>query len=89
MEVYLEDETLFALWPHEITVLAYKATEADLLLSFDLVLAALAASSVTVASNNGFHLPSATRSNEAGFAWRLVKKRTPARTRVWPSLSHK
>lgn len=44
----LADGTLLAVWSHASQALAYKADGVDLLLAFDLVLAALPAESVTV-----------------------------------------
>lgn len=44
----LSDGTLFAVWSHATEVLAYKAAGIDLLLAYDMSLAALPANSVTI-----------------------------------------
>jgi len=45
---YLADGTLFAVWSDPAQTLAYKAANVDLLLAFDLALAAVPADSITV-----------------------------------------
>lgn len=47
----LEDGTLFAVWSHPSEALAYKPAGTDLLLAYDLSLAALPANSVTIVGN--------------------------------------
>lgn len=46
----LSDGTVFAVWSHPTTAIAYKAADVDLLLAYDLELVALPADSVTVVS---------------------------------------
>jgi len=46
----LSDGTLFAVWSHPTTPLAYKSADTDLLLAYDLSVAALPANSVTIVS---------------------------------------
>ncbi len=57
---YLADGSLLAIWSHETQALAYKAAGVDLLLAFDMALAALPAESVTVVGTGGVSLPPAT-----------------------------
>lgn len=57
---YLADGTLLAIWSHDTQALAYKATGVDLLLAFDMALAALPAESVTVVGTGGVSLPPGT-----------------------------
>jgi hypothetical protein len=57
---YLADGTLLAIWSHETQALAYKAAGVDLLLAFDMALAALPAERVTVVGTGGVSLPPAT-----------------------------
>lgn len=47
----LSDGTLLAVWSHPTEALAYKSANTDLLLAYDLSLAALPANSVTIISN--------------------------------------
>ncbi|MDD2059062.1 phage tail protein [Pseudomonas sp. GD03860] len=47
----LSDGTLLAVWSHPTEALAYKSASTDLLLAYDLSLAALPANSVTIISN--------------------------------------
>ncbi|MCX2689616.1 phage tail protein [Pseudomonas sp. DCB_CB] len=47
---YLADGTLLAVWSHPSSPLTYKAANSDLLLAYDLSLAALPADSVTIVS---------------------------------------
>lgn len=48
--IFLTDGTLLAVWSHLTEALAYKAANIDLLLAYDLSLAALPADSVTITS---------------------------------------
>ncbi|MCE1004508.1 phage tail-collar fiber domain-containing protein [Pseudomonas sp. NMI1173_11] len=48
--IFLKDGTLLAVWSHLTEALAYKAPNIDLLLAYDLSLAALPADSVTITS---------------------------------------
>jgi hypothetical protein len=48
--IFLKDGTLLAVWSHLTEALAYKAANIDLLLAYDLSLAALPADSVTITS---------------------------------------
>ncbi|KPM60190.1 phage tail protein [Pseudomonas putida] len=48
--IFLSDGTLLAVWSHLTEALAYKAANIDLLLAYDLSLAALPADSVTITS---------------------------------------
>lgn len=48
--IFLKDGTLLAVWSHPTEPLAYKAANIDLLLAYDLSLAALPADSVTITS---------------------------------------
>lgn len=57
---YLADGSLLAIWSHKTQALAYKAAGVDLLLAFDMALAALPAESVTVVGTGGVSLPPAT-----------------------------
>jgi hypothetical protein len=57
---YLSDGTLLAIWSHDTQALAYKAGGVDLLLAFDMALAALPADSVNVVGTGGVNLPPAT-----------------------------
>ncbi|GLO24188.1 phage tail protein [Pseudomonas putida] len=55
--IFLKDGTLLAVWSHLTEALAYKAANIDLLLAYDLSLAALPADSVTIVSTAaGFNL---------------------------------
>jgi len=57
----LSDGTVFAVWSHPTTAIAYKAANVDLLLAYDLELLALPADSVTVVSTGaGLNLAMAT-----------------------------
>lgn len=57
----LSDGTVFAVWSHPTTAIAYKAANVDLLLAYDLELVALPADSVTVVSTGaGLNLTMAT-----------------------------
>jgi hypothetical protein len=57
----LSDGTVFAVWSHPTTAIAYKAPNVDLLLAYDLELVALPADSVTVVSTGaGLNLSMAT-----------------------------
>ncbi|MCJ7854029.1 phage tail protein [Pseudomonas monteilii] len=49
--IFLKDGTLLAVWSHLTEALAYKAPGIDLLLAYDLSLAALPADSVTIVSS--------------------------------------
>ncbi|PYG83227.1 MULTISPECIES: phage tail protein [unclassified Pseudomonas] len=49
--IFLKDGTLLAVWSHLTEALAYKAANIDLLLAYDLSLAALPADSVTIVSS--------------------------------------
>lgn len=49
----LSDGTLLAVWSHPTEALAYKPVATDLLLAYDLLLAALPANSVTITSLPG------------------------------------
>jgi methyl coenzyme M reductase beta subunit len=49
--IFLKDGTLLAVWSHLTEALAYKAANIDLLLAYDLSLAALPADSVTIISS--------------------------------------
>ena len=49
--IFLKDGTLLAVWSHPTEALAYKAANIDLLLAYDLSLAALPADSVTIVSS--------------------------------------
>lgn len=60
---YLSDGTLLAVWSHDTQALAYKAGGVDLLLAFDMTLAALPADSVNVVGTGGVNLPPATTEN--------------------------
>ncbi|MCE0875963.1 phage tail protein [Pseudomonas monteilii] len=51
--IFLTDGTLLAVWSHLTEALAYKAPNIDLLLAYDLSLAALPADSVTITSTAG------------------------------------
>lgn len=50
--IYLEDGTLFALWSDELTPLAYKAKNVDMVLTFDLMLSALPSEQITFVTSN-------------------------------------
>ena len=60
----LDDGTLLAVWSHPTQALAWKASDVDLLLAFDMVLSALPADSVVVDGTGGVNLAPATQSNE-------------------------
>jgi len=56
----LDDGTLFAIWSHPTQALAFKAANVDLLLAFDLLLAALPDDSVEVIGTGGVNLSPGT-----------------------------
>ena len=58
--VFLSDGTLLAIWSHATDALAYKSATTDLIVAFDLVLAALPVNSVTITAASGFDLTPAT-----------------------------
>ena len=60
----LDDGTLLAIWSHPTQALAWKASGVDLLLAFDLVVAALPADSITVDGTGGVNLAPATLEEE-------------------------
>ena len=60
----LDDGTLLAIWSHPTQALAWKASGVDLLLAFDLVVAALPADSIIVDGTGGVNLAPATLEEE-------------------------
>jgi Phage tail-collar fibre protein len=60
----LDDGTLLAIWSHPTQALAWKASDVDLLLAFDMLLSALPADSVVVDGTGGVNLAPATQSHE-------------------------
>ena len=59
---YLADGTLLAIWSDANRKLAYKSSEVDLLLSFDLLLSALPINSITIDGTGSFSMPPASES---------------------------
>jgi len=88
---YLADGTLLAIWSDPVNALSFKSSDVDLLLSFDLVLDTLPASSVNIDGTAGFNLPAATAQKrglihladipEAKAGADQVKAMTPATTK--------